>query len=114
MYFLSDKYWCFFAPLEARRYTEQMFKCVVKPGTVVVTDGHRSYFWLANIFKWFSVIHKIEFVTSDGIHTNKVEGRNNLIKLPVRGPLYGGTTNPNTLPYTFDLDVSKQCSFTWV
>ena len=101
----EDMFWAFFAPSESKACHEQMFSKVIAPGTLVWVDGHPSYISYRDLYDMGRVIHKVEFVSAEGVHINKAEGRNNLIKMPTRGPLFGFTTNPECLPLQFDFQM---------
>ena len=48
--------------------------------TIIWTDGARHNNQLGRKFKWESVNHRRQCVTSDGVHTNTVECANSMTK----------------------------------
>ena len=50
------------------------------PRTKIWTDSARHNLQLNGQCKWESVVHRREWVTSGGVHTNTVEGANSLVK----------------------------------
>lgn len=57
----------------------------VANNTIIWTDEHRSYSSLSNYtFLHETVCHKYEFITENGVNTQKVESFNNSIKLEIK------------------------------
>jgi hypothetical protein len=129
----QQRYLCFFIPSETRISVEPLiFRYVAWRGlldgdrTLIKTDGLGSYHWLGRetlssdklfpnrpkFFEHAFVVHKHEFVSADGIHTNTVEGRNAHIKSALGGSWALGTSHTTHVPDYIDFGMYR-CNWAW-
>jgi hypothetical protein len=129
----QQRYVCFFIPSETRSSVEPLILRYVAwrdlpngQRTLIKTDGLGSYHWLGRetlssdklfpnrpkLFEHEFVIHKHEFVTADGVHTNNVEGRNAHIKSMLKGSYALGTSHTLHVPDYIDFGMYR-CNWAW-
>eukprot|EP01083_Nonionella_stella_P248934 861300_1 len=128
----SSRFMCFLVPTEKRIYVEPLIfrfirhrNHIINPeiGTPhVFTDGHGAYNHVGKptdesdildplrpkLFEQFRVVHQKEFVSSEGHHTNRVEGANfSQVKSKNSGGGRGGPTSPYEQPFVWDYSMWK-------